>query len=106
MRVAVVLTKPPLSSAHAAEAVRLALMFSAMGDEVSLVLMDDGVLWLLERSWGQFGEVTMKNLESGGIRILYHQDASGIVEGLPEIYRAASAEEIASLLLESRAVVF
>lgn len=55
MHVVVVLTHAPLQGGHFQEAQRSAMMFSGLGHRVSFVLMDEGVLSLLEGSGYGFG---------------------------------------------------
>ncbi|MEM3852597.1 MAG: DsrE family protein [Methanomassiliicoccales archaeon] len=112
METTIVLTRDPISSAHHTEAVRLALMLSALEHKVNFVLIDDGVYLLLA-----FCGYTFKNetadalLKSDSVRLIAcrssaeHNIPQFLSKAL-EVCSMADEKEIAQLLLSTRAVIF
>ncbi len=110
MKVTVLLTRPPLSTAHLTEAIRVSLMLSALGHEVYFVLIDDGAFILLEQKGGGFGKETLKRLEdTDAIHIRVHRGSYlRLVPDvpLPESYGLIGSDELSSLIVSSKTVVF
>jgi len=113
MDATVVLTKPPLSTSHFTEALRVSLMLCALGHRVNFVLIDEGVLILLEKSGSRFGTETLRNAEGvEGLEILIHKgsldrffhnkDRFGNWKG----YRVVDSAELAQIMLSTKTLVF
>ncbi len=113
MNATVVLTKPPLSTSHFTEALRVSLMLSALGHRVNLVLIDEGVLILLEKSGSSFGNETLRNAEGvEGLEILIHRGSlERLLHGQDRDcgrkgYRIVDSAELARILLSTKTLVF
>ncbi len=110
MKVTVLLTRPPLSTAHLTEAVRVSFMIAALNHEVDFVLIDDGVFILLEQTGGKFGRETLRRMEgTDSIRIRVHAGSFRrlIPEvPLPENYRLIESDELSSIMVSSKVLVF
>ncbi len=110
MRVTVLLTRPPLSTAHITEAVRVSFMTAALNHEVDFVLIDDGVFILLEQKGGGFGRETLKRMEGvDAIRVRVHEGSFRrlVPEApLPAGYALIKSDELSSMMISSKVLVF
>ncbi len=109
MKVVIVLTHAQLQGAYFQEAQRSAMMFSGLGHEVSFVLLDDGVLSLLEGEGYAFGLRKLGRLSGiDGLRVFaLESSCRRLIPGAG----TAGVEIIddgafAQMLLESKVVVF
>ena len=105
----IALTHSPLQGAQFQEAQRTAMMFGGLGHEVSFVLIDDGVLSLLEGSGYAFGlrklgrlqgieGLSTYVLESSRKRLVPHAS-------MPR-FKTLSDGDFAGMLMSSKVVVF
>ncbi len=110
MRVTVLLTRPPLSTAHVTEALRVSLMLAALGHDVSLVLIDDGVFMLLENMGASFGLETLKRADGAdGLHLCVHGDSVRKLlpdMKIPATYSMLETRDIASMILSEKVLVF
>jgi sulfur relay (sulfurtransferase) DsrF/TusC family protein len=110
MKVTVLLTRPPQSTAHMTEALRVSLMLAALGNSVSLVLIDDGVFVLLEKAGASFGLETLKRAEdTDNLRLYVHGNSFRKFlpnVKIPETYGVLETGDIASMILSEKVLVF
>jgi len=110
MKAAVMLTKPPLSTTHLTEAVRVSFMLAALGHEVDFIMIDDGVFILLEQGDDRFGKETLRRAENTeNIRLHVHGGSFRRLlrnVQLPENYSIIESEELSEKLISSKVLVF
>ena len=109
MRVVIVLTHPPMQGAYFQEAERSAMMFSGLGHTVDFVLVDGGVLSLLEGRGYRFGLRTLARLSGFDGMSTYFLDSSRLrlapgasVEG----FKPLEDVQFAGMLQDAKVVVF
>jgi len=110
MEICIIATRAPFQTAHFTEAVRIALMSAALENSVHFIMIDEGVLALLEKRGAHFGGESLRTLEGLDNLHIGAHDASisrfiGQEEALEGI-RIMNAAHIAELLIHSRTVVF
>ncbi len=110
MKASVLLTKPPLSTAHLTEALRVSFMLAALGHEVDFIMIDDGVFILLEQGDGRFGKETLRMAENTE-NIHFHVHGGSFRRllqnaRLPENYSIIGSEELSEKLISSKVLVF
>lgn len=105
----IALTHSPLQGAQFQEAQRAAMMFGGLGHEVAFVLMDDGVLSLLESNGFGFGLRKLERLngiEGLNTYVLESSRQRLVPQASMPMFRHISDEDFAEMLKVSKVVVF
>lgn len=109
MRVVIALTHSPLQGAQFQEAQRTAMMFGGLGHEVAFVLMDDGVLSLLEGEGYAFGLRKLERLhgiEGLSTYVLESSRRRLVPQANMPMFSRLTDDAFAEMLMVSKVVVF
>ncbi len=97
-----------MQGVHFQEAERAAMMFSGLGHAVDFVLVDDGVLSMLEGSGYSFGLRKLSRvLGIDGLRTYYLESSARVrTDARADGFAALTDGQFAEMLLGSKVVVF